>query len=521
MATTKKAVDRNDIKATPKKSGASKSTKKSLEKIDEVAVRMYCMGTGDCFILRFLAGGKPKFTMMVDCGSCRGDQKDFKPYIQNIIDEVGEIDLLVVTHEHNDHVNGFDKCENQFKELTIKEAWMAWTENPQDPDGSAKDLLRKREHMRKSFQNALTRVQDNKKKIEKELTLDYNNSLSLAATNAFLDGLNTLGEINLAEGAVTGKGLKGMEKIKALLKDKISYLYPGETRLFHQLPGVRFHVLGPPLDKKYVYKNGKEGRDVYKKYFSVGEGILAMNAFADLGEPLQGNQFPFGREYLLDVAELTSEKIAREKEPLQTYLHHCANLVQSYRKATWRNIENEWLYAAGSLGIRLNSHINNTSLVLAIEFVENGDVILLPGDAEYGSWESWHLIEKWLGEGKGGKHFTEDLLNRTKFYKVGHHLSYNGTALEKGIHMMKHPELTVMATLDRERIAERWKNTMPNQQLLKELINRSAGRCFIMNESGIDNPPSKMLKPSNLGEKVYRETHNKKGLLYKEYVVRV
>ena len=112
-------------------------------------------------------------------------------------------------------------------------------------------------------------------------------------------------------------------------------------------------------------------------------------------------------------------------------------------------------------------------------------------------------------------------LNRTIFYKVGHHLSYNGTALEKGILMMESDELAAMATLDRKNIAEKWKSTMPNKLLLKELIKRCQGRVFVMNEFQIANRPSLQLDPNSLGEKIYEEgrTRDGKTLLYKQYVI--
>jgi len=86
--------------------------------IDNVTVRMYCMGTGDCFLIKFRSGKQDTFTMMIDCGSCRGDKDDFIPYVQDLAGSLTDktIDLLVITHEHNDHVNGFDKCYDIFKD---------------------------------------------------------------------------------------------------------------------------------------------------------------------------------------------------------------------------------------------------------------------------------------------------------------------------------------------------------------------------------------------------------------------
>ncbi len=517
-----------------------------------VDVRMYCLGTGDCFVLKFHLPGQPPFTMMIDCGSCVGDEGDFRPYIENLAEYVGakreaengtpkdgkktakakapkepwaggNIDLLVVTHEHNDHVNGFAKCRDIFKGIRIKEAWFAWTEDPGDPDGKAQDLLKKREQMRKGFQLALNRVKASRAAIEKELTDDFYNRPAFSSLTAFLTGLQTLGSINLADAgedapdasteAASGRALPGMTAIKALLKAQgtlIRYLSPGSTLTLPPLPGVNFHVLGPPLDKKYIFKDGKEGRDVYKRYFSVGEGLLAMNTFATLDTAPTQADLPFGSEYVLTATDPTG---LAGGSPYQEY---------TGAGNKWRAIENEWLYSAGSLAIRLNSHINNTSLALAVEFGKEGKVMLLPGDAEYGSWESWHLIEKWNKAGKDGRHFVEDLLNRTVFYKVSHHLSYNGTALEKGIMMMNSPDMASMVTLDRSRISVTWMKTMPNAPLLMELNRRCAGKCFIMNEVDITaNKPSALLNPTSLGTARYQEILNGPQVLAKQYTVQL
>src|SRR5690348_11964384 len=110
--------------------------------INSIKIRMYCLGTGDCLVLKFYAGKTEKFTMLIDCGSCQGTPEDFEPYLNNLADYVKKgVDLLVITHEHNDHVNGFAKHPEIFRNLKIKKAWMAWTEHPNDPDGRADDLI--------------------------------------------------------------------------------------------------------------------------------------------------------------------------------------------------------------------------------------------------------------------------------------------------------------------------------------------------------------------------------------------
>ena len=81
-----------------------------------VSIRMYCIGTGDCFIIKFFnTTGRP-FTMMIDCGSCRGDKDWFGEYVKDLATYVEKtIDLLVITHEHTDHVSGFEKWPERLK----------------------------------------------------------------------------------------------------------------------------------------------------------------------------------------------------------------------------------------------------------------------------------------------------------------------------------------------------------------------------------------------------------------------
>jgi hypothetical protein len=478
-------------------------------KVDRVAIRMYCLGTGDCFVLKFFSGKTRRFTMMIDCGCCKGGPAEFKPFMQDLVQYVNNsIDLLVVTHEHNDHVNGFAKHPEIFKAMDIKEAWFAWTENPEDPDGIAQELLKKRSGMRMALGNAIAAYKSRHDPLRtgangKEGKTAYD-QIMLNNSTAFLNGLNTLASINLAgEDETEGNALPGMRIIKEILekkKVKIRYLCPGDIVTVNQAAGIKFYVLGPPQRKDLMFKNGKEGRDVYEKNMALNQCSLAMNAFLSLKEEVR-NDVPFARDFIVEGDDLES--------------------IYYDPKNQWRRINDDWLSAAGSLALRLNSHINNTSLALAIESVATGKVLLFPGDAEYGSWEGWHQIGKWEKKGKNGKHLTEDLLNRTVFYKVGHHLSYNGTALEKGILMMESDELAAMATLDRKVIAEKWKSTMPNKLLLKELIKRCQGKVFLMNEFQISNRPSLQLDPYSLGEKIYEEGRSRDGktLLYKQYVI--
>jgi len=301
-----------------------------------------------------------------------------------------------------------------------------------------------------------------------------------------------------------------MLAIKRILEvkgTKIRYLSPGETVTLDKLPGFKFYVLGPPAERDFIFKDGKEGVDVFRRKLNFFESALAVNAFnAPVSADPKRKDVPFAENYILD--DVTQSTVAKIVSQQQSSIDATVNNIKGIYNLTgdeWRKIDTDWLTSAGALALRLNSHINNTSLALAIEANDAArSVLLLPGDAEYGSWESWHAIESWKGKGAGGKHWVEDLLNRTIFYKVGHHLSYNGTALEKGVNMMQSPRLAAMATLDRTRIAKGWKSTMPNNPLMQELIRRCQGKLFIMDEAEINNAPSATLDPKSLGDAVYR-----------------
>jgi len=481
---------------------------------DRVSIRMYCMGTGDCFVIKFLSGEAVKYTMMIDCGSCQVNAGDFKQYIDNLDEYVHHhIDLLVVTHEHNDHVNGFAKCADIFahKNFTISNAWFAWTENPADPNGHAKRLIEEREKAKQALNNVINHLKETENERKSNFEDSSHSSRLIDNDFAFSNGLNTLAQINLSEDASEKKSLPGMTKIKKILTDKgtkIEYLEPGQTITIDQIPEFKFHILGPPFDRdSVIFSKEKQGKDVFKNNSKLEAFSLSTKAYLDLADTVtNGKDLPFDQEHVM----VNSPNTKYNLDPLY-----------NDTQAKWRKIDYDWLSTAGAMAIRLNSHINNTSLAIALESTETNKVIMLPGDAEFGSWMSWHKIAKWQKTDAQKVGFVEDLLNRTVFYKVGHHLSYNGTALEQGIAMMTSDELAAMATLDRQRISVKWKTTMPNHQLMAELIRKCKGKLFIMDEFEIKDGPSKTLDPLSLGKDIYEEGPKDGKLLYKQYTVTI
>ena len=44
-----------------------------------------------------------------------------------------QIDVLIATHEHWDHVSGFIQAADLFQKLNVGQVWFAWTEDDSDP----------------------------------------------------------------------------------------------------------------------------------------------------------------------------------------------------------------------------------------------------------------------------------------------------------------------------------------------------------------------------------------------------
>ena len=87
--------------------------KPSATKIGEprLRIRMYTHGLGDCLLLRFAKADGKSFNVLIDCGliSVASDAAATMARVATDIAQAcgGRIDVVVMTHEHWDHVSGF------------------------------------------------------------------------------------------------------------------------------------------------------------------------------------------------------------------------------------------------------------------------------------------------------------------------------------------------------------------------------------------------------------------------------
>ncbi|MGE3809438.1 MAG: hypothetical protein AB7K24_32645 [Gemmataceae bacterium] len=98
-------------------------------------IRMYRQGHGDCFLLAFRQENGDPFYMLIDCGKKKGSQIhcDMSAVVADIATATGNhLHLVVVTHEHEDHVSGFLSEKEYFEQMQIDRLWLAWTEDPKN-----------------------------------------------------------------------------------------------------------------------------------------------------------------------------------------------------------------------------------------------------------------------------------------------------------------------------------------------------------------------------------------------------
>jgi hypothetical protein len=412
---------------------------------------MYRQGLGDCFLLTFSTGARPVH-VLIDCGVLKGTpdaKKRMRKVARDVLDTTSkQLDVLVATHEHWDHLSGFLDGKDIFEELGVAEVWLAWTEDPHDE--LARQLRARKARVAPAIAAAARELRA---------------SPAPAATQTAerLDALLSF------YGDIGADGLPTTKKALSWVKNRATprFLRPGEQLPGERgIPGIRTYVLGPPHDRTQI-KRSDPSRRHSEVYELTGDAVgdsgfcAAVESLAKEGEP--GEQ-PFDAWFRMSEDEARAQNFFAKR--------YYAD------RQEWRRIDEDWLGAAGRLALQLDSDTNNTSLVLAFELSPGGPVLLFPGDAQVGSWLSWESL-KWNVRDSGERRTvsTPDLLARTVLYKVGHHASHNATLREKGLELMSSPKLTAMIPVNRK-TAEKMDWNMPFPPLFGRLDEKTKGRIL-------------------------------------------
>jgi hypothetical protein len=390
---------------------------------------MYRQGHGDCFLLAFpREGGGAPYYVLIDCGYKPGSQQflDHGKSIGDVVDHLhascgGRLDLVVLTHEHQDHLNGIWKsAAPYFEPFEVEQAWMAWTE---DATNALANELRKRHKdqlvglLAARRRLALAIGEDEPAVARVDALLD----LELGGTGENVDVDAMLAAAQNPERSVNKQGMK-LIKEKAAANKGTRFLSPGGAPLrLDGTDGIRAFILGPPEDADLISDEDPRGRES----FPSAPGFSFAGSFRT---PDDEPSSPFRRQFAVPLASAFERK---EGFFAQHYgdgperprdADHDAKEVPE--DAQWRRIDDEWLYSAETLALKLNMGINNTSLVIAFELPRSKKVLLFAADAQRGNWRSWKDVTFTDG---AATVTAKDLLGRTVLYKVGHHRSHTAT----------------------------------------------------------------------------------------------
>lgn len=417
-----------------------------------VSVRMYRLGVGDCFLVSLPRADGKTFRMLIDCGvhqSQPGGGERIDAVVRNLKAETGgRIDVLVTTHEHWDHLSGFSQAADLFATFSVGEVWAAWTENARD--AFAKTLKDKRARALKALAQAESR---------------FRLAGREGAQNALSGLLGFFGDTTGAKLKVAGEVLKQL----AGGESKVKYREPGEPPIELEGLDARIFVLGPPRDRDAIHRAApRKGENEVYAFGAYDQALTAV----ELAFENQQNA-PFDSRFVIPLAGTKSLGFFQQ--------HYWADRGgdpgdRVDTTQDWRRIDDDWLGAATSLGLKLDEDTNNTSLVIALELgpvATGGPVILFAADAQVGNWLSWQKV-RW--KDVGGREVTgPDLLRRTILYKVGHHASHNATLSTLGLELMDALELAFVPTDDKMAKKVGW-GKLPYPKLLQRLDEKTGGR---------------------------------------------
>ena len=372
-----------------------------MSKLVGVSVRMYQVGFGDCFLLSFeydgpvAPGNRTERHMLIDFG------RNYRPWHGGNMEQVArsikartnsQIDVLVVTHRHEDHLSAFGSktVAKIIGECQPKLIVRSWTE---DPD-AAPDLNKP------GFGIADRRYVE-----------------ALQGAQGFMGQL--AGGFRLA-GTTMGKRLKFLastEFANEVAVDQLrdwgkapgadfEYLHVAKaSKIGSFIPEVEFEVLGPPLPTLYP-KIAKQVSDHDKEFWHLWaqrvpmalEGAASLEA-ADPAALAQlaaaAGAAPRRRSAAADApGEIGPVRWLAEKVRAQ----QVASLL---RVVTW-----------------LDDVMNNTSVVLLIKAGKRR--LLFSGDAQLESWQ-------WITADLPKAATNCKNLRKVDLYKVGHHGSRNAT----------------------------------------------------------------------------------------------
>lgn len=435
------------------------------------SIRMYRMGElGDCFLLTLRHKTMIRH-LLIDCGSFRNGNEskarmvEIAEDIRDYVAKAGKrLHVVVGTHQHNDHVSGFVHAKEIFEQMKVEQVWLSWLDNPRSKVAS--QIQQDHLGLRKALDHGVNEL----RKLSKEKLTNGANPLSLKKIDEHVELVGQL----LGFFAAPALPSEGVRILKKIGENAVDYLNPGDLRTIPGIPKseIKVHILGPPRDQELLYRKDPRKGESYdhklRAMHSMAKHFVKAVENREDHSDKEEQDFPFNRTFkrYIDKKETFSDRLTKTQASYQA------------EENEWRNIDSDWLEQASRLALYMDTFTNNSSLVFAIELVKSEKVLLFAADAQTGNWLSWEKV-KFEEEGAT----LHGLLERTSFYKVGHHGSHNST-LKNAMEKINSDDLVVMIPVDKNdpniKKKDGWK--MPASKLYQRLKEKSQFRVLRMDD---------------------------------------
>lgn len=303
-------------------------------------VRMYNVGFGDSFLLSFPVGDEHRH-VLVDCGAhVGGSLGNLEKVAQNVREVTdNHLTAIVATHRHQDHIWGFERARETFRQMSIDEVWLPWVEELDNSE--ARSMWKKHAQARAMLNARLAVAAAGIRRNAVEAVL-----LNLKPNQVALDELRSR----------FGKG-----------SDGVKYLHAGHADLLAPggIDGLVVKILGPPKNEAFLKKMTPPKAERWSL------------AVAGAGESGDSFESPFDQRW----------------EDPDSGAYWSTEDSEVFNDAE-RDIFTSRLSDSLDLAFALEDAVNNSSLALMFLFGNQG--LLMPGDAQWGNWQYW--MEQSIGE---------------------------------------------------------------------------------------------------------------------------
>lgn len=401
-----------------------------------VHIFAYQVGFGDCFLVRFRYASDRSRHVLIDFGSMGlSTGTAAAAWMLGIAKDIaekcgGQLDAVVATHRHADHVSGFATNKDGtgsgdvIASLKPSVVVQPWTERLD----LAEDAVAPVGVQGAAARSAAMALRNMNAVAASALKLAAGKRHGLPA--AVAARLGFLGEDNVSN-------LSAVKNLAAMGPNVYTF-HGAEDPLSSVLPGIKTHVLGPPTVEQTATIKKMRARDPDEYWhFQNARMATEVSSVQEADEPFpQANSF------------------RASKLPMST--RWIANRVKDLRGSQLLQIVTS-----------LDKAMNNTSLILLFEV--GGKKLLFPGDAQI---ENWHYA---LGFPK-----VVEMLSDVDVLKVGHHGSLNATPKslwgafsKKGGPSKPDRIKTILSTMPGKHGDESRRTEVPRTTLLGDLAKHS------------------------------------------------